>query len=185
MAPINSTLSIIKVPAAQFFARVPSHLGAGQERLNHSQDGHLFGPLESPSRGPSALWTAPLNTEVLLSPRHWPGHTTWELWAPPPVPQTRRALCGAREAGLGPTPPTHAPAWRWGGDQRRTVSTASMRPSPQPCPLALSVTFNQVLVMSGPAASGRPSPASRNKWFSFEREVIKTHAQRHCQGTED
>lgn len=57
--------------------------------------------------------------------------------------------------------------------------------SAQPRPLALSLTFNQVPVMSGPAIGAGPPQLPGDKWFSFEREVIKTHAQRHCQRTED
>jgi hypothetical protein len=60
--------------------------------------------------------------------------------------------------------------------------TRDMLPSPQPCPLALPVTFNQVLVMPGPAGRAGPPQPPNDKWFSFEREVIKTRAQRHCQG---
>lgn len=54
------------------------------------------------------------------------------------------------------------------------VITADIPPSPWPWPLALSLTFNQVPVMSGPAVGAGPPQLLRDKWFSFEREVIKT-----------
>ena len=74
-----------------------------------------------------------------------------------------------------------------GGGETSTgqVIIAYIPPAPRPCPLALSLTFNQVPVMSGSAVGAGPPQLPKDKWFSFEREVIKTHAQRHCQGTED
>lgn len=73
----------------------------------------------------------------------------------------------------------------WAETSKGQVIAADILPSPWPWPLALSLTFNQVPVMSGPAVGAGPPQLLHDKWFSFEREVIKTRAQGHCQGTED
>ena len=72
----------------------------------------------------------------------------------------------------------------WAGTSKGQVIATYSLPSPWPCPLTLSLTFNQVPMMSGPAVRAGPPQLPHDKWFSFEREVIKTHAQRHCQRTE-
>lgn len=73
----------------------------------------------------------------------------------------------------------------WGDTSKGQVIAACILSSPQPWPLALSLTFNQVPVMSSPATGAGLPQLLCDKWFSFEREVIKTQAQGHCQGIED
>ena len=146
---------------------------------------------------------ASLDIEGLLSSRHWAGHITWEIGPiSSPILQMRKVRlreakakgltssrvfgCFVGEAGLEPGA---SGLCHWLGlgpeTSKGQVITAYSLPSPRPCPLALSLTFNQVPVMSGPAVGAGPPQLPHDKWFSFEREVIKTHAQRHCQGTED
>ena len=166
-------------------------------------------PLGDSSRSCFALPpNAASNIQGLGSSRHWAMHITWERGATSaPIPRVRKVrLGGVRAKGL-----TSSRVFGWcrgsgragasilrlmplagdrapgggGGPGPGQVIIAYIPPAPRPCPLALSLTFNQVPVMSGSAVGAGPPQLPKDKWFSFEREVIKTHAQRHCQGTED
>lgn len=169
---------------------------------------NVCSPLEGPSQEHFALpprssrGSKPVLNSLLqhrgywLSSSRWVGHATWKTGAIiPPILQGGKVRLreakplaqyiwlvrgtGRVEAGNGA-----------GTSTRQVVPDAHIPPSPQlspapPRPLALSLTFNQVPVMSGPAVGAGPPQLPGDKWFSFEREVIKTYAQRHCQRTED